>query len=64
MTIWANFLLFLPVSFGICIVSSALRRNSNREIMKNAFRMFLYMTTVILAICAGVHFIMEWVLGY
>ena len=64
MNLLVNIALFLPLCLGICIVASAMRRDTNREIIRAGIRLFGTMTTAILLICAGIHVVMEWVLAY
>lgn len=64
MSLMMNVVLFLPLCLGICIVASAMRRDTNREIMRAGIKLFGTMTAAILLICAGIHVVMEWVLAY
>ena len=63
MSIVQSILLFLPLAAVISFFCSLLRRPSLDDVFKATGRMFLYMSGTILAICAGLHLVMEFFLA-
>ncbi|MEE9394721.1 MAG: hypothetical protein V3W41_19690 [Planctomycetota bacterium] len=63
MSITQSILLFLPLAAVICFFCSLLRRPAMDDVFKAAGKMFLYMSGTILAICAVLHFTMEFLLA-
>ena len=62
-TIWQNIGLFLPLNLGICIVYSALRRDSSSEIIRQGLRSFAYISFMLALVSVVIHFVMETFLG-
>ena len=64
MTLFQSILLFLPLCFVISLVTSALRRETIADIVRQGSRLFLVMVGSIVGICIAVYFIMEWLLDH
>lgn len=62
MSLFEHILLYIPLAAVICLVSSALRRDSMAEVMRHAVRLFAWLTTSLLATCVVVYLVMESVL--
>lgn len=62
MTLLENILLYIPLALGICLISQALRRDSMREIVRSALRVFSWLTVTMFVSCAVIFWIMETVL--
>ncbi len=59
-SIFESFLLFLPVCAVICLVSTALRRDSFREIFRVSTRLFVNSTILVVLVCAALYVLMEY----
>ena len=59
MSLFQHILLYIPLALGICLVSSALRRESMAEIMRHTLRLFGRLTVTLLGTCIVVYLAME-----
>lgn len=62
MSLVEHILLYIPLALVICLVSSALRRESTREILHHTTRLFCWLTATLLGTCVVVYLVMESVL--
>lgn len=63
MNIFENLMLFLPLNYAVCIVSTALRRKDLSIILKQGTRLFVGMSIAVIVASALVYGIIEFVLG-
>lgn len=62
-TLLENILLFLPVNYAVCLVCSTLRRKDMQTAFRQGTRLFIGMTIAVIAGCAALYFVMEFILA-
>lgn len=61
--IFENLMLFLPLNYAVCIVSTALRRKDLSVILKQGTRLFIGMSIAVVVASAAIYGILEFVLS-
>lgn len=63
MKLLQSFLLFVPICFVICVVTSSLHRESMKEAVRHAVRSTLRLSGTVVLLCAVIYFVLEWILN-